>query len=193
MTPKQGLRSFMHPPRIQRSADTPCATMIKRQIRPPVHNAIKIASPYRIEARMKSVFDLFRDKYRNPVGAEIGVQRVTHLVDRQRPDEIKMSDLSKGVDAGVRSPGADHVAGLSPDARRSLLQHPLNRGLPFLPLPSGEGRSVVLEGQLVTRHASNPKGRGKLQTACGRRAMTQPNSHELRSLPGRDKGSSCRF
>lgn len=138
MTSKQCLSRVVHPSGVKRSAHTPGAPVIEGQVRSPVHNPVQVAASDRVKTGMETLIHFFRDEYRDPVRAKIGVQCVTDLVNRQRADEIEMRDLSKGMDAGVCPSRPNHVPRFSPNAGCSGFQNPLNCGLPSLPLPSGK-------------------------------------------------------
>ncbi len=122
---------------------------------------------------MKGVRHLLGRDDHDGMGLQVSVRRVAHRVAAALPFEIHMDDLVRGMDAGIRPPGAMDPHGVTRETLDRLLHHLLHRPPVDLPLPPGEGRAVVFDDELVARHqpsSAKAAGIADCRPPCGGRA-----------------------
>ena len=84
---------------------------------------------------------------------QVRVDGIAHLVGAPVFREIDMRDLAQRMHARIGAAGARDPHGMAAQRRESIGEHALHRGRVVLPLPAGERRSVVFDGELVAGHA----------------------------------------
>ena len=106
-------------------------------------------------------------KHRDRVGLHVEIDGVAHHLGRgrRRARQIDVRDLAERMHAGIGAPG--HVARhpLAAETEDRGLEHLLQREAVQLALPADEAAAVVLERELVARHASTvPAGTARPRT-----------------------------
>jgi hypothetical protein len=86
------------------------------------------------------------------VGGQRGVQGTEQILFRMRPVEVSRSNLSRCMNAGVRSPGQQHRVSRPSQFPKGFFKLTLDRSFARLPLASEKIRAVVGKSQLVTCH-----------------------------------------
>src|SRR3972149_1972336 len=104
------------------------------------------------------------------VSGQIRVQSVGEVVVRMRPVKVYHSNLTRRVNACVRSPGQDDRASSPSQFAQGFFEFALHSSGFCLSLASKKGGAVVGKSQLVTCHCSSdstkcPAGQSPRRTA----------------------------
>ena len=146
------LRRHVHGRDVERTRHPPGAQPVKREIRPPIGNAVEIVTAHRGAARVEILGHALRRDHRDRMRPQVRVDRVAHRVGGVFLRKVEMRNLAERVDAGVGAAGALHGGFLAAERLDRLGQRALHRRRVVLPLPAGERRAVVFDGDLVARH-----------------------------------------
>src|SRR6185437_14823415 len=154
MLAEQGLRGAMHCLGVERHRHVPDPPLLQRRARPPVENAVFVMAPQGGESRLE--FGAGRDalQHCNWVWLQMVVERFRYPVGVPLAPEIEMHDLPERVDARIGASGRLRHHRLARKPLDRFLEHLLHGGPIRLPLPAGEGRSIVFERQAVARHGA---------------------------------------
>ncbi len=105
-------------------------------------------------ARVEVVGDALDLQHRDRMGNEPGVQALAEPKGRPVARKIDMRDLARRMDPRVGAPRSVRGRAIAGHGEDRALERLLHRDTVVLALPADEGRAVVFEDELETRHAA---------------------------------------
>jgi hypothetical protein len=94
---------------------------------------------------VEALIDLFDFEHGDRVWTKVMVEGIGQLADGARGLKFEMGDLSGGVDAGIRAPGALDHDRLTVECLRGAFQRRLNGRLAILALPAIIGAAIIFD------------------------------------------------
>ena len=148
------LRGRVHGVGIEPARHAPGARALQREIGAAVDDAVEVVALPCREPRIEVVGDLLGGQNRDRMRPQVRIHRIAQLVGAPVLREIDMRDLAERVHARIGAPRAGDLHGMIAAASERLGQHALHARADALHLPADERRAVILDGELVARHAS---------------------------------------